>query len=241
MKTLLLVEDREGIVEEVVFSYESSEQKTADVFNTTYQILQNSILDARQEKERIGVQLRENLAKNKSLRKKDFDNMMQNICLIQDEGGKEVKDLVNNYLYEQEETSRDLRKGLRRFQDSFANGESKRIKEFQVLSKNILDEQEKRKQEIALRLKDIQKEQQEVTRKFKELLDRGRDLRIKDIKSMLKEFSVLHEERMARQEERKEEVRKMLDEFRKERVEVSINWQMMQKEMSKRRCPKGGM
>lgn len=159
MKTLLLVEDREGIVEEVVFSYESSEQKTADVFNTTYQILQNSILDARQEKERIGVQLRENLAKNKSLRKKDFDNMMQNICLIQDEGGKEVKDLVNNYLYEQEETSRDLRKGLRRFQDSFANGESKRIKEFQVLSKNILDEQEKRKQEIALRLKDIQKEQ----------------------------------------------------------------------------------
>ena len=107
MKTLLLVEDREGIVEEVVFSYESSEQKTADVFNTTYQILQNSILDARQEKERIGVQLRENLAKNKSLRKKDFDNMMQNICLIQDEGGKEVKDLVNNYLYEQEETSRD--------------------------------------------------------------------------------------------------------------------------------------
>ncbi|MFH1859812.1 MAG: hypothetical protein ABH870_02170 [bacterium] len=137
MKTLLLVEDREGIVEEVVFSYEPIAKNTANVFNTTYQILQNSILDTRQERERVSVQLKESLAKDKSLRKKDFDNMMQNIFLIQDEGEKEVKNLISDYLCEQKETSCDLREGLKRFQDSFAKGETKRIEEFQSLSKNI--------------------------------------------------------------------------------------------------------
>lgn len=235
MKPLLLVEDREGVVEELVFSYGTMVQNAADAFNTTYQILQDSILDTKQEKERVGVQLRESLASNKSLRKKDFDNMMQGIFSIQDEGEKEAKNLVHDYLCEQKEMSRNLREGLRRFQNSFAKGEIKKVKEFQGLSKEILDKQEKRKQEVTSKLKDFQEEQQEITIKLNELLAKGRDLRIKDIKSMLKEFSVQHEERIAHQMERKGNVRKMLDGFKKEREEKAMNWQTMQKEMAKKR------
>lgn len=235
MKALSLAEDMKGIVEEIVSSYEASVQNTVDVFSTTHQILQNSILDTKQGNEKVTIQIRESLARNKSLRRKDFDSMMQGILSIQDEGEKEAKDLVNNYLNEQKEMSQDLRKGIRKFQDSFAKGEVQGGKKFQNLSKEILDKQDERKQEIASKLKDFQKEQQEMTMRLKELLAKGREIRIRDLKSMLKEFSARHEERMARQKERKEEVQSILGDFRKERKETGKNWQMMQKEMAQRR------
>lgn len=235
MKTLSLAEDMKGIVEEIISSYETSVQNTLDICNTTYQIFQNSILDTKQENEKVTTQIRESLAKNKSLRKKDFDNMMQGILLIQDEGEKEARDLVNDYLNEQKEMSRDLRKGIRRFQDSFAKGEVQGVEKFQNLSKEILDKQDERKQEIASKLKDFQKEQQEMMIGLKELLAKGREIRIRDLKLMLKEFNAQHKERIACQKERKAEVRKMLGDFREERREAAMNWQVMQQKMSQRR------
>ena len=59
-----------------------------------------------------------------------------------------------------------------------------------------------------------------MVKKLKELLAKGRDLRIKDFKSMLEEFNISHKERITRQEERGEEVQRMLGNFKKKRVEV---------------------
>lgn len=229
------------IVEDMISSYETGIQRTATIFDTTQQILtgfQDSLLDTldtKEEREGVRSQLRESLARNRSLRRKDFDNMMQGTLSIQDEREKEVRSLLKGYLNDQKGMAQGLREGLRKFQDSLTKGETQRVKEFECMIKGILAKQDERKREVTSKLKDFQKEQQEMTKKLKELLDRGSKLRARDLKSMLEEFRSRHEERMTRQKERKEEVQGMLNDFRKEREEAGKEWRSMQKKVAQRK------
>jgi hypothetical protein len=208
------------IVNDVISFYEARIQGIGAVFDTTHQILegfQDSFLDTKQEREKVNAELRENLARNESLRKKDFDNMMRGILLTQDEREKEVRNLLRDYFNDQKNIAQALRENLRRFKDSLAKGEAERVKEFQEMIKEILAKQDERKDEVTSKLKEFQKEQHEMAKRLKELLAKGRELRIKDFKSMLKEFKVQHKERIARREERREGVQRMLGDFKKRR------------------------
>lgn len=234
-----LVEDMKNIVENIISSYETRVQNISSIFDTTHQLLegfQDSFLDMRQERERLKLELRENLAKVESLRKKDFDNMMQGILSGQDEREKEVKHLLKSYLNEQKKMAHALRDNLFKVKDAFAKGEAGRIKEFQEMIKKILGKQDERKEEVTFQLKDFQKEQKVLAKRLKELLAKGRELRIKDLKSMLKEFQIQHKERIARQEERKKEARTILGDFRKEKVEAAENWRAVQRKRAMKRC-----
>jgi seryl-tRNA synthetase len=111
--------------------------------------------------------------------------------------------------------ARALRKNLEKFKNSLEKGEARRVKEFQKMIREILVKQDERKDEVTGRLKEFKKEQIMLASRLKELLAKGKELRIRDFKSMLKEFNARYKERLARQEERKKEVRQLLDEFRK--------------------------
>lgn len=224
MKTMPLAEDMKNIVENIVSSYETRIQSVGAIFDATHQILQgfqDSLLDTKQEREKINTELRENLAKTESLRKKDFDNMMQGILSAQDERENEVRNLLNSYLNEQKEMAQALRENLEKFKDGLAKGEVERAKDFQGMIKEILAKQDERKEEITSKLKVFQKEQQEMAKRLKELLAKGRELRIMDLKSMLKEFKAQHKQRIVCQKERREEVCGMLGGFKKGRVETT--------------------
>lgn len=233
-----LVEELKSLTENIISSYESRIQSIEGIFDTTHQLLegfQESFLDTKQEREKLSAELRENLVKNESLRRKDFDNMMQGILSTQDEREKEVRYILKNFLNEHKEMAFALRENLSKFKDALAKGETERVKEFLAMIKGILARQEERKEEVTSKLKEFQKEQQEMAKRLKELLAKGSQLRIKDLKSMLKEFKAQYKERIARQEERREEVRHMLGDFKKERVEAAKNWQALQKKMAQRR------
>jgi hypothetical protein len=226
-----------NITENVISSYEWSIQSIEAILDTTHQFFegfQDSFLDTKQERDKINGELRESLAKNESLRRKDFDNMMQGILSTQDKREKEVRNLLKTYLNEQKGMARALRENLEKFKDSIAKGEAQRVKEFQVMIKEILVKQDERKDKVTSKLKEFQKEQQEMAKRFKGLLAKGRELRIKDLKSMLKEFKVRHRERIARKEERREKVHTLLGEFNKERIEVAKNWRTVQKKDQRR-------
>lgn len=216
-------EDMSGV--DAIFSaYESRMESIGSIFDTTYQLvecLQDSFLDAKQERTKIHSQIRDILARNEHLRKRDFDNMMQGILLTQEEREKEVRSLLKGYLNEQKEMAQALRERLANSRDAIARGESQRVEEFQVFIKIILREQEKRKEEVISRLKEFQREQQEMARRLRELLDKGKDLRIKDLKSMFKEFRLLQGRRLTRRKERQKNICRMLDVFKKERVEAA--------------------
>ncbi len=206
------------IVNDVVSSYETRIQSIGAIFDTTHQILesfQDSFLDTKEEREKVNAELRESLAKKESLRKKDFDHMMRDILSTQDAREREVRNLLKGYLNEQKEVAKTLRDNLTKVKDALASAEAGRVKEFQALMNGTFARQDERKNEVTSKLKEFQKEQQEMSKRLKELLAKGRDLRIRDLKLMLKAFKSQHQERMTRQEERREEVRSMLSNFKK--------------------------
>lgn len=234
-----LAEDMKNIAEDIISSYEARIQSIGAIFDTTHQLLegfQDSFLDTKQEREKLSTELRENLVKIESLRRKDFDNMMQGILSTQDEREKEVRSILKIYLNEHKEMAVALRENLSKVKDALAKGEVQRVKEFQILIKDILARQEERKEEVNSKLKEFQKEQQQMVKRLKELLVKGSELRIKDIKLMLREFKAQHKERIARQEERRDGVWSMRGDFKKERVEAAKNWQAVQKKMAQRRA-----
>jgi ElaB/YqjD/DUF883 family membrane-anchored ribosome-binding protein len=204
----------------IVSSYETSVRNMGAILDTNHNILegfQDSFLDRKQEWEKLNAELRKILAKNESLRCKDFDNMMQAIFSPQYEEEREVRNLISSCLNEQKEAVNTLRDNFIRVKDAIVTGETERVKEFQGMLKDIFARQDERKREVTLKLKDFQRNQQEIKERLEELRTKGRELRIKDLKSMLKKFNIQHRERIAQQIERRDEVHNILDKFRKER------------------------
>ncbi len=227
--------DLNKVVEDIVASYEVKIENIKSFFETTHLILnefQDPLFDIKEERQVISAQLQDLLAKNEHLRRADFNWMMQGVLAIQIEKEKEIRNLVNSYLTEQKQMLNLLKDNLTKIKETIANGEGVGVKESQKLMVEILAQQDKRKQEVISKLKDFQKEQQEMAKRLLELLSKGRELRIKDLKSMLKEFDAEHKERRAKHEERKVEVQKrrgevhgMLIEFKKKRKESIKSWE----------------
>lgn len=219
-----LEKDMINIVEDIISSYKTRVEGMEVIFDTTHQLLrgfQDSFIDTKQEREKLTVELRENLAKNNSLRRNDFDNIMQGILSTQGKREKEVRNLLNNYLNERKEMAQALKGNLEKFKDSLAKGEIQRVKEFQNMIKEVIDEQEKRKDEVMSKLKAFQKEQKEMAKKLKELLAKDKELRIEDLKSMLERLKIQSRERTNRQKQRNKEVHGTLSDLKKERLKSS--------------------
>jgi len=226
--------DLNKVVEDIVTSYEAKIENINSFFETTHLILsefQDPLLDTKQERDQINGQLQDLLAKNEHLRRTDFNRMMQGILIIQVEKEKEIRNLLNSYLTEQKQMVNLLKDNLVKIKAALVNGQGVEVKESKELINQILAQQDKRKLEVSLKLKEFQKEQKEMTQRLLELLAKGKELRIKDLKSMLKEFDARHKERLLRQEERKVEaqkrrgeVRGMLVEFKKKRKDSVKSW-----------------
>jgi hypothetical protein len=234
-----LVQDTKNIVEDIISSFETRLEGMGVIFDATHQILQgfqDSFIDKKQEREKLTVELRNNLAKNNSLRKNDFNNMMQDILSIQDNREKEVRNLLNRYLNERKEMAQALRGNLEKFKDSLAKGEIQRVREFQNLLKEVLDEQDKRKEEVTSKLKAFQKEQKEMAKSLKELLAKDKELRIKDLRSTLEGLKNQNRERIDHQGQRNKEVHGILSDSKKERMEANGHWKAVQSKMTQGRA-----
>jgi len=211
--------------ENAVSAYEVKIESVGTMLDTAHQILddfQEAFLDNKEDRRKINTELRDILAHNEHLRKKDFDNMTQGVLSAQEEREAEVKNLLKGYLNQQREMARTLRDDLAKFKDALAKSDVQRVKEFQEMIKDVLANQDARKEEVAFKLKEFQKEQQEMAKRLKALLAKGRSLRIKDLKEMLQEFRTQHKERLAQQIERGKEVNKMLGRI-KDKTPEAVN------------------
>ncbi len=205
--------DMNNAAEDIISSYETRIESVGAIFDTTRKILgnfQETFFDKKEEGQKINIQLRDTLAQNVHLRKKDFDSMTQDVLSAQEERETDVKNLLKGYLDQQREMARALRENLTRFKGALVKGDLQRVKEFQEMMKEVLVNQDDRKEEVSSKLKEFQKEQQKMTKKLKGLLVKGKDLRIKDLKKMLKEFRTQRKERLVQHTERGKEVQKIL-------------------------------
>ena len=178
-------------VADIIASQEARIDNIGFLFENTCLVFKDfheSLLDTKQEREGLRTGLRDILTQNEHLRRKDFDRMMRAILSVQEGREKEVRDLLDTYFDEQKEMAAELRRTLAGVKESLAQGETQRIREFQELLKDILSEQDARKAGVTAKLKEFQEEQKALAARLKTLLTKGRELRIKDLKSMLNEF-----------------------------------------------------
>lgn len=214
--------DLKEVVKDIISSYEKRIESISSIFDTSNLIVgdfQKSLLATKEEVEQANNQLRETLAKNGNLRKKDFDNMMQGIFKPQNEREKEMCGLLSNYLNEQKEITLALKDNFTKVRKALAKSENGKIKELLQTIKALIAKQDRKKEEFDRSFEELQKEQQETVTNIKALLVRGEKLRVKDLKEMLAQMKLQHEARIAQKFERREEVRSMLADFKKQRME----------------------
>jgi hypothetical protein len=212
-------------VEDILTSYETRIENLSSVFEVSQSLidcLPESLLDNKQAKDKTNIELRDLLAKNDSLRKKDYDKMMASVLSFQEECGEEIKDLVKEYFTEERSVAIVLREALKECKDALARGEIEKIKHVQSALKTLFTKQEERKNEIVSRLKEFQSEQKEIPRQLTDLLAKGENLRIRDFKLMISKIKSERVERISLQKTRKEEVAKMLQDFRKQRQKLAF-------------------
>lgn len=194
--------DLKNAIEDIISSYEKRIENISSIFDAARLILsgfQGSFLDAKEERKKINNQLRDILARNENLRKKDFDNMMHSIFEPQDESERKARSLLINYINEQKEILHVLRGNFAKARDAIAGDEIKRIKELSHTIKGLLSKQDKKKEELTSKLLELQKEQQEVVTRVKALLIKGGELRIRDLKEMLTQIRLQRKERINRE------------------------------------------
>jgi len=98
-------EELRKAAERLILSYESQVSTIGAIVDSTHGIVQTF------KKDRVEVnnRLKESLARNASLRRKDFDNMMRDFNLYQEEREQEIKRKIDAFLKQQRELAPELK------------------------------------------------------------------------------------------------------------------------------------
>ena len=160
-----------------------------------------------------------------------YDRIVDRVAALREE----TKQTVEKFGQEQKQLQESLKEQL-------ANGESLRKKDFDLLIKDIIEKRKEREQEVTGMIGEFKKEEEEMAKGLRQLLDKGEDLRIKDFKGLMVRIRTRQEERKPEVEELtkaashiKKESANMLEGFRKEREEMSASWQKLAITIQKKR------
>lgn len=197
------------IIEGMIGSYESKVKMVTSLMRQVYQ----KIKKYQNEQDSMINKLRDILAKNEFLRKKDFDLMIAEIRNNQKMKEKEVSQTVEEFCKEEEEIVVQLKKNLALKNPSI-------LEDFKELKNKILDRPKKREKRISQILKDFHRDQEEINTALRMLLEKGPSVKIRDFKAMLKAFRIEHENRRLKIDE-------ILNEFEKVKNEIDDQWQMV--------------
>jgi hypothetical protein len=178
---------------------------------TTLMTQANNLLKSFQiEMEDMITQLRDNLAKSESLRKKDFDIMMRTMVDRMREIEQEEQDRFIKFQMEESEMIGRFRR--------LVSGESLVVTEdMEALREDVHTRQKERERRVVNGLKQFQIAQEEFRSGVKILLLKGDGVRIKDLKQMLRTIK-------AHQYFREPEIIAILDSFDAVRNRVQNQW-----------------
>jgi|GEM_PF-936461 len=183
------VEQMRNVAQDLIASYETRVDAIGTIIDNTYHVLD----DFKDKRAKLSTQLKETLAKRGSLRKKDFDRMINGILLNQEEKEKEVKQSLKHFLREQKKEAFELK-------DALTNNEVERMKKAQIgIEKGIA--------EVKGLLRNFCEQQKGLTEKLRELLTKRKDLKIKDFKDMIRNLS--QDAKFAQTLTRRKEVKRM--------------------------------
>ncbi len=215
---------------ELITSYENRISTVEELMTKAYHATVTSsgsfdILDEERGKLKTGLQ--NTLARNCSLRKKDFNLLIESVLsdsnrnreAIEKERDR-VRETVREYLDEQKRLANCLQKQI---VGLAGDGMDKDCLETIISNiKTTYEDRGKRLfamlREFQLHLEAYQKEQQEINRTLQRLVDRGQALRLEDLRQL--DATKADQDRKIDRELRREEVDRLLAHFKQRRLEI---------------------
>jgi hypothetical protein len=217
----------EEMVLELVSSYENRISMVEELVTTVYHTTATSSegLDKlEKERKELRANLQETLAKNCSLRRKDFNHLMEGILsdserkrMEIEEERRQVKEKLQEYLKGQKELAASLRKRLIEFTSEKTDKDNLRmtITELKAAYQDKGEEVFAMLRAFELHLEAFQREQEEINHKLQRLVDRGKSLRIEELRQL--EAAKARENRKAERELRRESIERLLAHFKQQR------------------------
>ena len=198
------------LIEKIIDSYESKVKMVISLMRQVYQ----KIIKYQNDQDLMINKLRDILAKNEFLRKKDFDLMIAEINNDQKTREKNIGQTVEEFCKEEEKIVAKLKEILTLKSASV-------LEDFNIVKNRILNRStENRKKKISRMLKDFHRDQEEINTALRMLLEKGSSVKIRDFKAMLKAFRI----------ERKNgrlKIDEILNEFEKVKDEIDDEWSMV--------------
>ena len=184
----------DGFFDNIISSYETRIQKIQTAFQSSENITESShflfdnvhssLNDLRKERDLLNTKLCETLAKNGSLRKKDYNTMMSGILCALDEKEKEAEAQFLNFIEAQKETAQALKTSLLGIKDITSPDVTEKINLVKVQLSRISELQETRKETVMKSFSDFQKLHNRMIESLNILLSKGDQIHINDIKKI---------------------------------------------------------
>lgn len=178
----------------IITSYENRIQKIQTVFQSSENItgsshslfnsVLNSLNDLKKEREVLNSRLCETLAKNGSLRKKDYNMMMADVLSTLDEKEKEAETRFLNFIETQKETALSLKNSLLGIKDITSPDTARKITIIKEELSHISKLQETRKETVMNTYINFQCLHNKIMESLEGLLEKGDQVRIEDIKNV---------------------------------------------------------
>ena len=182
----------DSFLNNIISSYETRIQKIQTAFQSSENITEsshslfdnvhNSLNELKLERDILNSRLCEILAKNGSLRKKDYNKMMEGILGTLDEKEREAERQFLSFIEAQKETVQSLKNNLLGIKDITSQDTSEKITIIKEQLSEISKLQEMRKESVMKTFIDFQKMHYRMIKCLENLLEKGDNILIKDIK-----------------------------------------------------------
>jgi len=199
-------EELRALANSVIDSYEMRVRTVNGLMEQAYGFLRSFQL----ELEEMIDRLRENLAKGESLRKKDFDRLMEDFTERRRSHQAKAEEVLGRFQEKEMQMIDRLRKII-------VSGGRSNLKDMELIREDILKRQKERETSVIQTLKRIQVEQEELKTGIKRLLNKGEAVKIRDFKLMINSLRV-------QQGERDTQLGRMLEDLDLARTRVQSQW-----------------
>jgi len=178
-----IISSYEARIQKIQTAFQSSENIT-ESSHTLFDNVQNSLNELKKERDILNSRLCETLAKNGSLRKKDYNTMMSGILGALDEKEREAEKQFLSFIEAQKETAQSLKNSLLGIKDMTSNDANEKINIVKDQLSQISKLQEMRKETAMKSFMDLQKMHNRMIQCLETLLEKGDNILIRDIKKV---------------------------------------------------------
>jgi len=192
-----IINSYETRIQKIKTAFQSSEYITEST-HSLFDHVHSSLSDLRKERDLLNLKLCETVAKNGSLRKKDYYTMMSGILCALDQKEREAESQFLIYIEAQKETAQSLKNTLLDIKDITGQGAIEKVMIIKEQLSQISVLQEMRKETAMNTFMEFQQMHNRMMECLEDLLKKGEFILIQDIKKLknqlIKEINPVNQE-----------------------------------------------